>query len=96
VARLGGATLLAFLFFQSVKDFSDPDASYTGQSILGVGAPLVIGLGFLGLGAVFMILWRLGGHERFFGRRAFEAVDPEVASGKVALAETSGFGDGGH
>ena len=39
VAPLIGAALLAFLFFQSVKDFSDPGASYTGQSILGVGVP---------------------------------------------------------
>jgi amino acid transporter len=94
VAPLIGSTLLAFLFFQSVKDFTDPDASYTGQSILGVGVPLVIGLGFLGLGVVFMILWRLAGHERFFGRRAFEAVDPDVAAGKVALAESAGLADG--
>ncbi len=95
VAPLIGASLLAFLFFQSVKDFTDPSASYTGQSIFGVGVPLVIGLGFLGLGVVFMILWRLGGHERFFGRRAFEAVDPEVAAGRVALGETVGFADRG-
>jgi amino acid transporter len=83
LAPLIGAGLLAFLFFQSAKDFTDPEASYTGQSILGVGVPLVIGLGFLLLGVVFMILWRLGGHERFFGRKALEAVDPEVAKGGV-------------
>jgi hypothetical protein len=82
VAPLIGAGLLAFLFFQSGKDFSDPEASYTGQSILGVGVPLVIGVGFLLLGAIFMVLWRLGGHERFFGRKPLEAVDPDVAAGK--------------
>ena len=81
VAPLIGAGLLAFLFFQSVKDFTDPEASYTGQSILGVGVPLVIGVGFLLLGVIFMILWRLGGHRRFFGRKALEAVDPDVAAG---------------
>ncbi len=91
VAPLIGAALLAFLFFQAVKDFSDPGASYTGQSILGLGVPLVIGFGFLLLGAVFMILWRLTGHERFFGRRALEAVDPEVAAGRVAVAEKAGL-----
>ena len=53
--------------------------------------PLVIGLGFLLLGVVFMILWRIGGHQRFFSRRAFEAVDPEVAAGHVAVAETAGL-----
>jgi amino acid transporter len=93
VAPLIGAALLAFLFFQSVKDFTDPSASYTGQSILGVGVPLVIGLGFLLLGVVFVILWRLGGHERFFGRQALEAVDPDVAAGRVSVAETSGLDD---
>jgi amino acid transporter len=95
LAPLIGASLLAFLFFQSVKDFIDPEASYTGQAILGVGAPLVIGLGFLALGFVFMIVWRLGGHESFFGRKALEAVDPEVAAGRIAVAETTGFSDGG-
>jgi amino acid transporter len=82
LAPLIGAGLLAFLFFQSVKDFTDPEASYTGQSILGVGVPLVIGVGFLLLGAVLMVLRRLGGHQRFFGRKALEAVDPDVATGK--------------
>jgi amino acid transporter len=95
VAPLVGAALLSFLFFQSVKDFSDPGASYTGQSIFGLGVPLVIGLGFLGLGFVFMILWRLGGHERFFDRRPLEAVDPDVAAGRVAVVETAGLDEKG-
>jgi amino acid transporter len=93
VAPLVGAALLAYLFFQAVRDFADPDASYTGQSILGVGVPLAIGLGFLFLGVVFMILWRLGGHERFFGRKPLEAVDPEVAAGHVSVSETAGLDD---
>jgi tellurite resistance protein TehA-like permease len=36
-------------------------------------------------------IWRLTGHERFFGRHAFERVDPEVAAGKVAVEETVGL-----
>jgi hypothetical protein len=67
------------------------EESYTGQEIFGYGAPLVIGYGFLLLGVVLVVLWRLVGHERFFGRRAFERVDPEVAAGKVAVAETVGL-----
>jgi hypothetical protein len=43
----------------------------------------VIGVGFLLLGLVLLVLWRLGGHERFFGRKAFEAVDPHVARGEA-------------
>jgi amino acid transporter len=95
LAPLAGAGLLAFLFFEAVKEFTDPGASYTGESILGVGTPLVIGLGFLLLGGVLMVLWRLGGHERFFGRRPLEAVDPEVAAGRVAVRETAGLDDPG-
>jgi amino acid transporter len=94
LAPLIGAGLLAFLFFESVKLFTDPDESYTGQSVLGMGVPLVIGLGFMLLGVVFVILWRLGGHERFFGRKPLEAVDPEVAAGRVAVAETAGLDEG--
>ncbi len=93
VGPIVGAGLLGWLFFESVKLFADPDESYTGQSILGMGVPLVIGLGFMLLGVVFMVLWRLAGHERFFGRKPLEAVPPEVASGHVAVAETAGLED---
>ena len=47
--------------------------------ILGLGVPFVIGAGFLLLGLVVLIVWRLAGNERFFGRKPFEAVDPAVA-----------------
>ncbi|HEU6443773.1 MAG TPA: hypothetical protein VFL61_01815 [Gaiellaceae bacterium] len=43
-----------------------------------MGVPFVIGMGFLLLGVVLLVLWRLRGNERFFGRRPFEAVDPAV------------------
>jgi hypothetical protein len=46
-----------------------------------MGVPFVIGIGFLLLGVILVVLWRLGGHLRFFSRRAFEAVDPAVADG---------------
>jgi hypothetical protein len=51
----------------------------------------VIGYGFLLLGVVLVVLWRLLRHERFFGRRALESVDPDVAAGRVAVAETLGL-----
>jgi amino acid transporter len=66
-----------------------PGASYTGGSFLGPGVPLVIGVGFLLLGAILMVLWRLGDHEGFFGRTP-ETVDPEVAAGRVRVRETAG------
>jgi hypothetical protein len=86
VAPLVGAGILIWLFVRSVIDLTDPENSYTGTSWLGVGPPLVIGVGFLLLGVVLAIFWRLGGHERFFGRKAFEAVDPDVAAGRVKVA----------
>ena len=82
IGPLIGAGILLFLFVRSVRDLSDPGNSYTGDSWLGVGPPLVIGLGFLLLGAVLMVLWRLGGNERFFSRRP-ETVDAELAAGRV-------------
>jgi hypothetical protein len=42
---------------------------------------VVLGVGLLLLGVVLMLVWRLTGHDRFFGRRT-ETVDPEVAAGR--------------
>ena len=42
---------------------------------------MAVGLGFLVLGGLLAVVWRLGGHESFFGRRR-ETVDPEVAAGR--------------
>ena len=79
VGPLVGAAILGYLFVKSAIDYYDVENSYTGQTILGMGVPFVIGMGFLLLGFVLLVLWRLGGNERFFGRRPFEAVDPAVA-----------------
>jgi amino acid transporter len=90
VGPLVGAAILGYLFVKSSIDFADPENSYTGQDVLGLGVPFVIGMGFLLLGLALLVLWRLGGNERFFGRRAFEAVDPAVASGDAQPAATGG------
>src|SRR5918999_1996273 len=45
VAPFLGAALLAFLFVRSVLDLADPEASYSGGLVLGLGVPLVIGGG---------------------------------------------------
>ena len=83
-----GAFLLGYLFVEATRSLADTDESYSGQEILGVAPPLAIGYGFLLLGAVLMIVWRLaGGSERFFARRPFETVDPAVASGEVRVEE---------
>ena len=54
--------------------------SYSGQSVLGMGVPLAIALGFFLLGAIILVAWRLAGNERFFGRRPFETVEPAETS----------------
>jgi amino acid transporter len=74
VAPLIGALLLSFLFVRSAIDLADPDASYSGGSVLGLGVPLVIGGAFLILGAALMLLWRFGHPSGYFRRRGFESV----------------------
>ena len=90
VAPLVGGLLLGFLFVRSVFDLADPDVSYSGGAVLGLGVPLVIGAAFLLLGAVLMVVWRLGHPEGYFRRRGFEAVPPEVAAGRAGPVEPVG------
>jgi amino acid transporter len=70
---LGGA-ILAAVFVKSCIDLSKPENSESGDSWFGLGPPLVIGLGFLVLGVILMILWRLDNPE-FFKRKPEVAVD---------------------
>jgi len=90
VAPLLGGGLLAFLFVRSAIDLSDPEASYSGTGVLGMGVPLAIALFFLLLGLILMFIWRFSGHRGFFGRRGWEAVDPAVARGETVVTETAG------
>lgn len=85
IAPLVGAGLLIWLFAEAVRSFTDPESSYLGSTWLGVAPPLVLGVGFLLLGFVFLLLWRLGGHPEYFGRKALERVDPDVAAGRVKV-----------
>ncbi len=85
VAPLTGGLILAFLFVRSVIDLADPDASYSGSSVFGLGIPLVIGGSFLLLGAVLMVIWRVGHPSGFFRRRGFEAYAGKT---EAALVET--------
>lgn len=76
---LVGAGLLAWLLVESVSDMSDPANSYTGASWLGVGPPLVIGVGIAVTGVVLMVLWRLRA-PAFWSERAGVA-DPDLVHG---------------
>jgi hypothetical protein len=90
VAPLAGAIILGYLLVRSVSDLSDPEASYTGSSVLGVGVPLFIGAAFLVLGAILMVAWRVAGPRGYFERRGFEALPRGFIPGAAApeLAET--------
>jgi hypothetical protein len=73
---LGGLMLTA-IFVKSCYDLSKPENSESGDSWFGLGPPLVIGVGFLLLGVVLMLVWRVS-HKQFFRRK------PEVVGGPRA------------
>jgi amino acid transporter len=76
VGPLLGGVILAAIFVKSCFDLSKPENSESGDSWFGLGPPIVIGIGFLLLGVVFMLLWR-SGHPGFFKRRPRTA-DPAL------------------
>ncbi len=71
---IGGAILL-FVFARSCVDLGRADAG--SATYFGIGSPLVIGVGFLLVGAVLMVIWRASGHPEFFRRRP-EAAAPDA------------------
>jgi hypothetical protein len=89
VAPAVGALSLGYLLIRSVMDLSDPEASYSGSAVLGVGVPLVIGTAFILLGVVLMVVWWAAGHRSYFRRRPFEALPHDFVPGAAAgeLAE---------
>lgn len=64
VAPAIGGISLAAVFFKSCKDLAAPDSGYSGD-VLGVGVPLVIGVGFLLMGIFLMLIWA-SGNPSFF------------------------------
>jgi amino acid transporter len=69
VAPFLGGVILTYVLVQSCIDLSKPENSESGDSWFGLGPPLIIGIGFMILGAVLMVLWYAAGHRDFFGRR---------------------------
>jgi amino acid transporter len=61
---LGGLGLW-FVFFVTIRDSADPE--YSGSSVFGVGTVLILGLGFILLGLVFMLIWRIRAPAFFRG-----------------------------
>ncbi len=70
VAPALGGVILTWVLVKSIIELSDPANSESGNSWLGVGPPLVIGIGFMVLGAVLMVVWSR--QERAFFRRRAE------------------------
>ncbi len=79
IAGLGsalGALLLGYVLVKSCIDLANPANSTSGQSWLGIGPPLAIGILALLLGAVLMVFqWRSA--PAFF-RRRLETADAEM------------------
>jgi amino acid transporter len=70
-----GGLMLTGIFVKSCYDLSKPANSESGDSWFGLGPPLVIGVGFLLLGVVLMLIWRIN-HKAFFRRRPEVYGDP--------------------
>ncbi len=81
VGPVVGGLILTYLFFKAIDEYRDPAASYSGSEVFGTAVPVVLGVGLLLLGVVLMLIWRLTGHDEFFGRHR-EVVDPDVAAGR--------------
>lgn len=87
VAPMLGALGLGYLLVESAIRLADPGDSSTGSSVLGIGMPLVIGVGFALVGVVLMFSWWAFGNRGFFKRPGFETVPPEIADGRATAAE---------
>ncbi|MCF6522242.1 APC family permease [Streptomyces sp. JJ36] len=79
IGPLAGAGLLTWLLVESARDISDPANSYTGDSWLGVGPPLVIAVGITLAGLLVMAVWRLVSPP-FWAEKA-GVVDPALVGG---------------
>jgi amino acid transporter len=80
VGPLIGSLLLIWLLVEAIRDISDPENSYTGQAWLGVGPPLVIGVGIFLVGVVLMLVWRAR-DSRYWQER------PGVAGDRIDVEE---------
>lgn len=81
-----GAGILTWMFVKSAIDLSKPENSTAADSWLGLGPPVVIGIGSLILGAILMLLWARA-HPAFFRTRPSVA-DPAVLAQPAAEPAT--------
>ena len=76
---VGGLMLFAILA-KSCYDLSKPENSESGDSWLGIGPPLLIGIASMLLGVVLMLWWKSAGHREFFRRRPEVVTPAELAA----------------
>lgn len=76
-----GGLLLLGIFFKALVFYGDP-ANTSSNGVLGIGAPVVIGIGSMLLGVVVMLATRPQ-HRAFFNRRT-EVADPAVLAESTA------------
>lgn len=88
-----GSLLLVYLLVLSVRDMADPANSYSGQSWLGVGPPLVIGVGTFLVGVVFMLVWRVKDGRFWLERPGLP--DPDAVRGIKAGSGATSTGSEG-
>lgn len=79
VAPVVGGIVLMYLLVMSIVEYSDPANSYTGNAVLGMGAPLAMALLIFILGFALMIISRLTFAKPYFAKRGGEQVSDEVA-----------------
>lgn len=81
VGPLIGSAILFVLLLFAIRDGANPENSYTGSGVLGVGMPLAIAIFLFVLGLVLMFarFFSREGHD-YFTRRGFERVSDEVAT----------------
>jgi amino acid transporter len=75
VGPVVGSLLLIWLLALAIRDFANPEASYTEQAWLGVGPPLVIGIGIFVVGVIVMFWWRMR-DARYWQERPSVAPEP--------------------
>jgi amino acid transporter len=91
VAPVVGGLVLTWLLIKSCIDLSKPENSESGDSWLGLGPPLVIGIGLMLFGVVLMFWWWGAGHREFFRRRPEVAEPGALEAPPPRVAETAGI-----
>lgn len=79
VAPVVGAIVLFILLIAAMVEYADPEASYTGTAIMGMGAPLFMAVLIFAIGLVLMFVSRTTFAQEYFLRKGGEEVSEEVA-----------------